>query len=369
MYNHPIDTSRIRVAILVCSRVIGGHEYQVAALAQSLSSHVSVSVYVNQPEHVSLFNALKLDIHIKKDLLLQPGRLVTQCLDGLRRRNSIRSIVESHDYVIVSAGAVEAAIAVGIALRGFKPMSMYLPFFYDRVAIWGWIGYFYNCILAKFCRLFGSIIAINRIQAKVIRAFSGVPIFVVNNKIREVKPPLEQGPARLVFVGRLDQQKRVDELMSWLDTEANPIKELILIGEGPLRSQLEQLAKKHIYLKCKFLGWRLPDEQDRLIRSTDILVLNSLLEGEPLVVREARARGMNIVVRNIIGTRGVTSPAERFSTQGQLLLRLSTIANQEAKNKSTILIEQLKNEESRRENQIELILSVIIAQSTFNPKI
>lgn len=368
MHNQTIDTSRIRVAILVCSRVIGGHEYQVAALAQSLSTHVSVSVYVNQPEHVSLFNDLKLDIHIKKDLLLRPGKLVTQCVDGVRRRNSIRSIVVSHDYVIVSAGAVEAGIAVGIALRGFKPMSMYLPFFYDRVAIWGWIGHFYNCILAKSCRLFGSIITINSIQAKVIRAFSGVPTFVVNNKIREVKPPLEQGPVRLVYVGRLDLQKRVDELMSWLDTEANPVKELILIGEGPLRPQLELQAEKLIYLKCTFLGWRCPDEQDRFIRSTDILVLNSLLEGEPLVVREARARGMNIVVRNITGTRGVTSPAERFSTQDQLLLRLSTITNEEAMNYSINSTKPSKNAEVRREYQIKSILLIIISQSTLSQK-
>jgi len=281
MHNHQSDSPRIRVAILVCSRIIGGHEYQVAALAKSLAAHVSVSVYVNQPEHASLFNNPELTVYVKEGQLLRLGTFVAQYFDGWRRRNAIRSLVESHDYVIVSAGAVEAAIATGVALRGYKPMSMYLPFFYDRVPVWGWTGHLYNCILAGSCRLYDRIITINRIQAYVIRAFCGVSTSVVTNKIREVQPPVEHGPPRLVFVGRLDHQKRVDELMQWLDTGANPVKELLLVGDGPLRTQLEQQAQTLSYLKCSFLGWKRPEEQDRLIRSSDILVLNSLLEGEP----------------------------------------------------------------------------------------
>jgi len=318
MHNHQSDSPRIRVAILVCSRIIGGHEYQVAALAKSLAAHVSVSVYVNQPEHASLFNNPELTVYVKEGQLLRLGTFVAQYFDGWRRRNAIRSLVESHDYVIVSAGAVEAAIATGVALRGYKPMSMYLPFFYDRVPVWGWTGHLYNCILAGSCRLYDRIITINRIQAYVIRAFCGVSTSVVTNKIREVQPPVEHGPPRLVFVGRLDHQKRVDELMQWLDTGANPVKELLLVGDGPLRTQLEHHAQMLTYLKCSFLGWRSPEEQDRLIRSNDILVLNSLLEGEPLVIREARARGMKIAARDIVGTRGVTARTERYKSQSEL---------------------------------------------------
>jgi glycosyltransferase involved in cell wall biosynthesis len=322
-----LNQSRIRVAILVCSRVVGGHEYQVAALAQSLAAHVSVSVYINQPDHASLFNSSELKVCLKEGQLLRPGTVLIQYLDGWRRRNVIRSLVESYDYVIVSAGAVEAAIAAGVALRGYKPMSMYLPFFYDRVPVWGWTGHLYNCILARSCRLYDRIITINRIQAYVIRAFSGVSTFVVPNKIREVQRPVEQGPPRLVFVGRLDQQKRVDELMHWLDSEANPVRELVLIGDGPLRQQLANQALTLTFLNCSFLGWRGPEEQDRLIRSNDILVLNSLLEGEPLVIREARFRSMKIVARDIIGVRGVTTCSERYTSQDELIDLLLKFSN------------------------------------------
>jgi glycosyltransferase involved in cell wall biosynthesis len=138
-------------------------------------------------------------------------------------------------------------------------------------------------------------------------------------------PTVERGHARLVYVGRFDHLKRVDELMKWLDTEVNPVSELLLIGDGPLRTKLEQQAQTLTYLKCIFLGWKSPEEQDRLIRSSDILVLNSLLEGEPLVIREARARGMKILVRSIVGTRGVTARKERFDTQSELIDRILII--------------------------------------------
>jgi glycosyltransferase involved in cell wall biosynthesis len=315
----------IRVALLACTNVIGGHEFQVAALGRDLANHVEVSIFVNHVHHANLFEDAGLSVGVAEGLLLEPGALPRQCLNGWRRGHAIRTLVEKFDHIIVCAGSVEAGISVGLALRGYKPTSMYLPFFYDRVPVWGWKGHLYNCLLARASRLFDRIITINRIQAKVIRAFSGVLTFVVTNKIRDVQPPVQDGPARLVFVGRLDHQKRVDELIRWLDTDTNPISELVLIGDGPLRSQLEQQAQTLRYLKCSFLGWKSPEEQDRLIRSSDILVLNSLLEGEPLVIREARARGMPIAARDIVGTRGVTLNVERFTSQQTLIELLKII--------------------------------------------
>ena len=317
--------SRVRVALLACTNVIGGHEFQAAALGRSLAEHVEVTVLVNRAEHAGVFHDAGLDVRVVEGLLLGPGTLPRQYFDGWRRRTAIRVLVEGFDHVIVSAGAVEAGVAVGMALRGHQPTSMYLPSFYDRVAVWGWKGHLYNCVLGTTCKLFDRIITINRIQARVIRAFSGVQTLVVTNRIRQVQLPVEHGPARLVFIGRMDHQKRVEELMRWLDVDSNPIKDLVLMGDGPLRPLLERQAKKLTHLNCTFLGWMKPEDQDRLIRANDVLVLNSLIEGEPLVVREARARRMNIVARKIVGTRGVTSRTERFSTQQELLDRLVAI--------------------------------------------
>ncbi len=351
--------SLTRVAVLICTNVIGGHEFQAAALCQSLSEHVSVTVVVNRSEHAAMFRDAGLEVIVAEGLLLGPGSLPRQIFNGWRRRAAIRALIQGSNHVIVSAGAVEAGVAAGVALRGHRPLSMYLPFFYDRVPVWGWKGHLYNCVLATTCKLFDHIITINRIQARVIRAFSGVPTLVVANRIRPVQLPVEQGPPRLVFIGRLDHQKRINEVLRWLDDVSNPIRELLLIGDGPLRPSLELQAKNLKHLSCKFLGWKGPEDQDRLLRTSDILVLNSLLEGEPLVIREARARGMHIVVREITGTRGVTSRAERFSSQQELLDRISTLVILARKRETPPLAENQKRAEIKRTRDIATLTQMI----------
>ena len=352
--------TRVCVALLACTNVVGGHEYQLAALGQSLAKHVDVTVFVNRAEQAELFRDAGLEVRVMKGLLLGPGPLPWQYVAGWHRRTEIRAMVAGFDHVIVSAGAVEAGVAVGVALRGLQPASLYLPSFYNRVPVWGWKGHIYNCVLGTTCKLFDRIITINRIQARVIRAFSGCQTLVVANLIRQVQLPVERGPSRMIFIGRMDRQKRVDELMRWLDIESNPIRDLLLIGDGPLRPELERLAQKLTHLNCTFLGWTKPEDQDRLIRASDVLVLNSLIEGEPLVVREARVRGMSIVARTIVGTRGVTSRAERFSTQQGLIDRLADIALRANFCGSLPLDKNSSRIDIKREQHINALLKVIV---------
>ena len=352
--------TKIRLALLICSNTVGGHEFQAAALGCSLAERVAVTVFVNRTAHAGLFQQSGLEVRTAECLLLQTGYLPMQFLHGYRRRKSIRALVQDFDYVIVSAGAVEASVAVGVALKGYKPTSMYLPSFYDRVPEWGFKGHIYNCILAKTCKIYNQIITINKIQAKVIGERTAVDTVIVSNKIRQVSLPLERGPPRLIFIGRMDKQKRVDQLIQWLDVAPNPIKQLILIGEGPMRPNLETLARELTHLNCTFLGWTGAEEQDHILRSSDVLVLNSLIEGEPLVVREARLRGMHVLAREITGTRGITSRQERFRTQGELLDRLETIFHHAKVGGNGKATAKPKSTEFQRTKMISLLIQSMV---------
>jgi len=321
----------IHVALLACTNVIGGHEFQAAAVGRSLAEHIKVTVFVNRAEHAGVFQDAGLDVRVAEDFLLRPGSLPRQYFDGWHRRIAIRGLVKGFDHVIVSAGAVEAGVAVGVALRGHQPISMYLPSFYDRVPIWGWKGHLYNCILASTCRLFDRVITINRVQACLIRGFSKIQTVVVRNQVRSVDVSTETlGSSRLVFIGRLNHQKRVGELISWLDFDGNPFKELLILGDGPLRPELEEQARSCRFVRCAFLGWISAQAQDALLNFNDILILNSLVEGEPLVVREAKQRGMQVIARDIVGVRGVTRPFQRYSDELGLRTRLRVLATQRA---------------------------------------
>lgn len=318
--------SKLNIAIALCSRVIGGHEYQLYELVKSMNRYSYVTIYVNSIEQYSFFSNLSLKVELIEGLLLRRGYLPIQYLVGWRSKKFFNDLFEEFDHVIISAGAIEAAISVGYAIYRRKSISLYLPFFYDRVPEWGVFGYIYNYFLAKSCKMFDQIITINRIQAKLIKSITKIRTIVAPNKIREVSQSLIYASPRLIFVGRLSEQKRIFELINWLDTKSNPIKNFILIGDGPLRFDLESLSKKTKYIECVFFGWLSAQAQDNVIYKSDILIINSLQEGEPLVLREARLRGMHILARDIFGVRGITKYYERFSSKEDLIKKLSVIS-------------------------------------------
>ena len=340
------EQAKAKIAVLVCTNVICGHEFQMATLVRDLVRLADVTVYVNQEAHQAMFAETGARTVVLQGLLLRSGNLLKQVRDGLAARAGLRRHLGAPDTVLVSAGAVEAGVAASIALYGWVPLSLYLPFFYDRVPTWGRAGYLYNYVLSRFCGFYRQIVTINRIQATVIRALTGANTVVVPNLVRPVMPAPATRPGRMLFVGRLDHQKRVDELIEWADFEANPFKELMVIGDGPLRAQLEAQAGRARHIRVYFAGWKSSAEQDAMIDGNDVLVLNSLLEGEPLVIREARKRGNRVVARSIIGVRGVTKPKQRFSNKDEFRNRLQKLApyREQLPNKETSVAEARRRE-------------------------
>lgn len=349
--------ANLNLAIVVCSDVIGGHEHQVAELVKSISEKVSVTLIIDK-SHISLFSGLKVRIKSTDRPIFKRGSIVLQYWYGWRYRQFFQDLFKSYDRVIVAAGTVEAGIAVGFALYGCKPIYLYLPFFYNRVPEWGVLGHIYNFILIKSCQIFDQIITINKIQASYIRKNVKIPAMVVPNKVRYTAPGISNSsPPRLIFVGRLDKQKRIPELIEWLDEKSNPFSKIIFIGDGPLRGELERISKEATYIKSEFLGWLNPSLQDKTIFKNDILIINSLQEGEPLVIREARLRGMRILARDILGIRGVTKYHERFKTKSELLNKLYAISKQSSDDKNNISADLINRVEDKRELYINKLVN------------
>ena len=59
-------------------------------------------------------------------------------------------------------------------------------------------------------------------------------------------------PLRVIFVGRLQQRKRVDLLLKACAL-VQPSPELAIVGDGPERGALESLAAQ-VFEKARFLG-------------------------------------------------------------------------------------------------------------------
>jgi glycosyltransferase involved in cell wall biosynthesis len=127
--------------------------------------------------------------------------------------------------------------------------------------------------------------------------------------LRELSLPPE---ARLIAaVGRLWPQKRIKDLI-WAADLLKVIRDdvhLLVIGEGPLRSQLERFRSQvRIEDKVHFLGHR-PDVLS-LLPHCEMLWLASGFEGLPNVVMEAMAAGIPPVVSDIPGNRDLVVDGE-----------------------------------------------------------
>lgn len=320
--------SRKKIAVLICSNVIGGHEFQAKKLAEDLSIQANVTVFVNKLEHIDFFRADGYETVALTGKLLQKGWIGRQLLSGLSDRHSLRKELASFEQVVVCAGAVEASVRVGVSLFRKLPTILYLPSFYDRIPLWGCaLGGVYNSILAMALKFFDRILVINRIQGKIIGTRAHRPVLVLPNVIRTVQKAEEGHEPKLVYVGRIDQQKRLTELIEWLDFKTNPFHKFLVIGDGPEKDAALAQSRNMSFLQVDFAGWLRPEEQDKKISDKDVLLLNSSIEGEPLVLREAQARGMRVLVRNILGVRGVTKKSERFDSQAELVQQLVKISN------------------------------------------
>lgn len=100
----------------------------------------------------------------------------------------------------------------------------------------------------------------------------------------------------VVHVGRFVQEKNHKRIISIFKeiTALNENSLLILIGEGPLKKDIEkQVEKLDLKDKVMFLGAR--KDVNELLSAFDVFLLPSLFEGLPLTLVEAQASGLACV--------------------------------------------------------------------------
>lgn len=97
-------------------------------------------------------------------------------------------------------------------------------------------------------------------------------------------------------VGRLDEQKGYDLLIAALPSL--PTVTAVLVGDGPARGELEQLARHHgVADRVILTGWE--TEARRYLGGFDVFVLPSRYEGFPLSIVEAMLAGLPVVASDV----------------------------------------------------------------------
>jgi glycosyltransferase involved in cell wall biosynthesis len=140
----------------------------------------------------------------------------------------------------------------------------------------------------------------------VIKKFSISPekIEIISNYIdtKLFRPlPIEKKGNRIVFVGRLEKEKNLSNLIISLEgIEA----ELVLIGEGPMRAELEKLSREKKVITIFKGNLKQKDLPEELNKSS-IFILPSLFEGNPKALLEAMSCGLACIGTNVDGISGI----------------------------------------------------------------
>lgn len=118
--------------------------------------------------------------------------------------------------------------------------------------------------------------------------------------------------ARLVaFVGRLVPEKGLRELLDAAGTLAatEPNLQLALVGEGPMRSELEGRIAAMPAVRVRMPGAQSPTDVARWMAAADLVTLPSYSEGHPNVLVEALACGRPVVATPVGGIPEVVDDA------------------------------------------------------------
>jgi glycosyltransferase involved in cell wall biosynthesis len=144
------------------------------------------------------------------------------------------------------------------------------------------------------------------IAEKTIVIPNGIPLDAFENAEPAILPDVPRNVLRLVFVARFQAQKDHATLLRALAAVADA--HLLLVGDGPLRPQLEQIAQSlGIRHRVTFLGWR-PDVAS-VLKASDIYVHSTNSDGFGIAACEAMAAGLPVVASDVPGLAQVVEGA------------------------------------------------------------
>lgn len=159
----------------------------------------------------------------------------------------------------------------------------------------------------------------NKINNKDKRKFIWIPNGVDIDKFKKKPQPKSSNFYKILFIGRLTEQKNILNLVSAINTVGNPKIKLTIIGQGELKEKILSLVKKHkinIDLFDKISNEKLAD----YYQECDLFVLPSLREGSSKVLLEGMSAGSICLVSRIpenteIVKDGINGFVSGFSSQ------------------------------------------------------
>ncbi len=311
-----------RVLFMISSMRGGGSERQTGLLLKHLDrTQFAPELYVTERAG-DLFSSLPDDvpIHSFQDAATTggvyfPGRVLRQQVAYVRDLIAHRRIDVIYDrtfHMTMIAGPAARAVGVPRVSTIVSPPDRAVPLV-EKKFVW-----LKRRRLAKAYRGSKAVVAVSKQAAASAESYYGLPdesIHVIPNPVdlQQLKQDAASEPFQkddrltIVCVGRMTPEKGHHDLVSAMElTESSwrddlPKLRLLMIGDGPLRGELEARwsDKSHCH-QIEFLG--VQANSAPFIAAADALVLPSHFEGMPNVVLEAMALETPVIATRTGGT-------------------------------------------------------------------
>jgi glycosyltransferase involved in cell wall biosynthesis len=299
-------TQTINVLQFICPTGFYGAERWVLALAKHLDTtkircDLAVTMEPGQKplELVNEYKKLDLPCHIVNMQNKFDLSAVSKMADLIKEKNI--HIVHSHGYksdIIGVLAAKKAGIPCVVTPHGFENVKDI------KLRSFIWLG----CQAMKYAtkvvplsqQLMRDCKRMGVKEQKTLYIQNGVDL----SEVEATATPLRQNPdeKRIGFVGQMISRKNIFDILNIFDKLHNkhPNTRLILLGDGDARAELEKYSQplassSHI----EFLGFR--DDRLSLLKSFDLFVMTSTLEGIPRCLMEATAASIPVAAYNIAG--------------------------------------------------------------------
>lgn len=130
--------------------------------------------------------------------------------------------------------------------------------------------------------------------------------------VGRARRPRAQSPVRLLFVGWLERQKGVADLLEALAGLGSTRDFMIdFVGDGSMSAEAAAMAARHgLADRARFLGWQSGSALSAAFARADVFVLPSWEEGLPNAMIEAFAAKLAVVVTSVGGIPDVARDGE-----------------------------------------------------------
>ncbi len=145
---------------------------------------------------------------------------------------------------------------------------------------------------------------------------------IVNNYVQPFSNSvlnLDKDPLRLVFLGVINHEKGIFDLVNVFDKNKQKWQgrvSLKICGIGPEFDQLQEyIQKKHLGNLIEYRGYVSGQEKTDIICNSDVVVLPSYFEAQPVCILEGMAAGKGIISTKVGGIPDMVTDCEN----GQLI--------------------------------------------------